>query len=169
MPRPTSPKDRAPSLTIATEPFDGDGARWVVAQAEAELLARYGFLGDGELTHRTDMFAPPRGFFLVGRIGSGSHPVGGVGLRPLSETVGEVKRLWVDPARRGQRVGLALMGLLETTARDLGYATLRLATGWKQPEAIALYDASGWKRQVEPWDASSPLPEGVFLFSKDLR
>ncbi len=31
-------------LTLAREPYAGAGPRWVVAQAEAELVARYGFL-----------------------------------------------------------------------------------------------------------------------------
>jgi GNAT superfamily N-acetyltransferase len=98
---------------------------------------------------------------LVGRIGSDSPPAGGVGLRPLTETSAEVKRLWVDPARRGQGVGLALMDALEAAARDLGYATLRLETGPKQPEAIALYAGSGWTRRDGPDDE--------FRFFKELR
>ena len=35
-------------------------------------------------------------------------------------------------------------GALEDLARDLGYDGLRLATGVRQPEAIALYEASGF-------------------------
>jgi GNAT superfamily N-acetyltransferase len=115
------------------------------------------------------MFAPPRGFFLIGRIGSDADLVGGVGLRPHNETVGEVKRLWVDPTRRGHGFGLALMGHLETTARDLGYAELRLETGPKQPEAVSLYGASGWTRRDGPWDTNGCLPDGVIRFFKDLR
>src|SRR5271167_3306377 len=35
--------------TVARQPYDDDGPRWVVAQAEAEIVARYGELDDGEL------------------------------------------------------------------------------------------------------------------------
>jgi hypothetical protein len=36
------------------------------------------------------------------------------------------------------------MGALEDAGRDLGLATLSLVTGGRQPEAIALYTATGW-------------------------
>ncbi len=57
-----------------------------------------------------------------------------------------MRRLWVDPARRGCGVGRALMDALEQAAADLGHTTLQLATGDRQPEAVALYEATGWER-----------------------
>jgi hypothetical protein len=43
----------------------------------------------------------------------------------------------------------------------------RLETGRLQPEAIALYDASGWARQQEDWEGGS-IWEGSVHFTKDL-
>src|SRR6202021_954966 len=53
--------DRPPSATrrvhwVAREPYGNDGPRWVVAQAEAEIVARYGELDDDELGLTAAMF-----------------------------------------------------------------------------------------------------------------
>ncbi len=135
-----------PGLTVAREPYAGDGPRWVVAQAEAELVARYGELDDGERGLAAAMFDPPAGAFLVGRAGSAGPPVGGVGVRVVAPGLGEVRRLWVDPDCRGQGVARHLMATLEDAARSLGLSALRLVTGERQPEAVALYESSGWER-----------------------
>jgi len=52
-----------------------------VAQAEAELVARYGFLDGGEIGLTATMFDPPAGVFLIARVGGRSEPVGDAGLR----------------------------------------------------------------------------------------
>jgi hypothetical protein len=41
-------------------------------------------------------------------------------------------------------VARAPLGALERTARELGYAVVRLDTGARQPHAKALYAASGF-------------------------
>ncbi len=141
MPRPTSP------ITIGREDFAAEGPRFVVARAEAELVDRYGFLDAGETGLTAAMFDPPQGAFWVARRpGDAGPPAGGVGLRAMDSQTGEVRRLWVDPARRGQGLGRALMAALEEEARRLGHVRLRLATGDRQPEAVALYEATGWER-----------------------
>jgi GNAT superfamily N-acetyltransferase len=143
-------------LTLAIEPYAGEGPRWVVAQAEAELVLRYGFLDQGELGLTAAMFDPPAGAFVVGRAGAAGPAVGGVGVRALDPGrgpgfgagfgVGEIRRLWVAPDRRGLGVARRLMDAIEQAARDLGLTTLRLVTGERQPEAVALYDSTGWQR-----------------------
>src|SRR5262245_20833260 len=45
-------------------------------------------------------------------------------LAPLSAEVAEVRSLVVDEARRGQRLGVALVTALADRARELGYVTL---------------------------------------------
>ena len=144
MPRPTSAPP--PGVTIGREDYGSDGPRFVVARAEAELVERYGFLDAGEHGLTAAMFDPPTGAFLVGRAGDAGPPVGGVGLRAMGPDTGEVRRLWVDPAWRGRGVGRALMAALELAAADLGHMRLQLATGDRQPEAVALYEATGWGR-----------------------
>lgn len=40
----------------------------------------------------------------------------------------------------------ALLAALEDAARRLGYRIVRLDTGERQPHAIALYEAAGYRR-----------------------
>jgi len=145
MPDPTSAP--LPGVTIGREDYGCDGPRFVVARAEAELVARYGWLDESELGLTAAMFDPPTGSFWVARRpGDAGPPVGGVGLRTVDPQTGEVRRLWVDPAWRGRGLGRALMAALEQGATDLGHTTLQLGTGDRQHEAVALYEATGWER-----------------------
>ncbi len=79
MQRPTFAIPSRPEL--APEPAGDAGPRWVVACAEEELVARYGFLDPSELDLTPAMFDPPSGAFLVARSATRPDPVGGVGLR----------------------------------------------------------------------------------------
>jgi putative acetyltransferase len=93
--------------------------------------------------------------------------VGCGGVRLLSPGVGEIKRMYVAPGARGNGLGRALLTALEDAARELGCAALRLETGLRQPEAISLYEASGY-RQIPRYGywADSPL---AVCFQKPLR
>jgi GNAT superfamily N-acetyltransferase len=149
------------------EPFDDAAVQWVVAQAEAELVARYGFMADSETGLSAAKFDPPAGAFLVARAEPGNRLIGGVGVRRHTSEIGEVKRLWVHPGSRGLGIARALMQGLEAAGRELGFVTLRLETGSRQPEAVALYDGSGWERQHEDWEGG-PIMVGSVHFAKDL-
>ena len=68
---PASPS--VPAVVVRREPSDAESARWVVARAEEELVARYGLLDDGERGLTADMFDPPGGAFLVARAEGGTN------------------------------------------------------------------------------------------------
>jgi GNAT superfamily N-acetyltransferase len=165
--------DRSPSAiptarTVTREPYDDDGPRWVVAQAEAEIVERYGELDDGELGLTAAMFDPPNGAFLVARRGDAAGPpLGGVGMRAIHPGVGQIRRLWVDPGQRGQGIARALMDGVENAARELGLTDLRLGTGDRQPEAVALYASSDWNRVLVGHDGR-PVPPRHIWFTKQL-
>jgi GNAT superfamily N-acetyltransferase len=165
--------DRSPSalpanITLATEPYRDEGPQWVVGQAEAEIVLRYGDLEGDERGLTAAMFDPPNGAFLVARRGhAAGPPLGGVGVRAIHPGVGQIRRLWVDPAARGQGVARALMGGIEDAARELGLHDLRLGTGDAQPEAIALYASSGWERVFVGQDGR-PVPDRHIWFVKQL-
>ena len=133
-----------PTLTIEDESITTSGARSVLYAADDELKRRYG--GGGDEAHLdVDELAAPLGCFLVARIEGAI--AGGVGLRPIgppAEHLAEIKRLWVRPDLRRGGIALSLMGEIESRARSLGYERLYLETGPKQPEAVSLYNASGW-------------------------
>lgn len=95
-------------------------------------------------------FAPPGGSFLVGTVGAvgsfgGDISVGCIGIRRHTTDVAEIKRMYVRPAHRRRGHARDLLVAAEDRARELGYAALVLETGVHQPEAIALYQAHGYR------------------------
>ena len=153
------------AISLRPEPYASEGPRWVVAQAEAELVARYGGLDDGELGLTAAMFDPPAGVFLIARTESRAEPIAGAGLRSVAPGTGEVRRLWVDSAWRGRGIGREVMTRVEDAASDLDLSVLRIETGDRQPEAVSLYQSLGWER-VFVTQEGAPLPAGWIRFSK---
>jgi GNAT superfamily N-acetyltransferase len=72
--------------------------------------------------------------------------------------MGEIKRMYVEPDARGKGVGRTILRSLEQRARESRYTALRLETGARQPEAIALYESEGYL-PIEPYGfyRDSPL------------
>lgn len=60
---------------------------------------------------------------------------------------GEVKRMYVDPARRGQRIGARLLLALEAQMADARLPQALLETGEDQVEAVRLYRHAGYARR----------------------
>lgn len=71
-------------------------------------------------------------------------PVACGALRIDAEGYGEIKRMYVIPEARGEGLGRAILARIEDQARREGLALLRLETGIRQAEAIALYERSGY-------------------------
>ena len=59
---------------------------------------------------------------------------------------GELKRLFVDDAARGQGVADAIMDALEQAARERSIRTLRLETGTRSDAALRFYARRGYER-----------------------
>lgn len=74
----------------------------------------------------------------------GGEPVGCGAFKPFDADSVEIKRMFVQPAHRGQGVAQGVLGELEQWADELGYASGVLETGKRQPEAIRLYERSGY-------------------------
>jgi GNAT superfamily N-acetyltransferase len=129
-------------LTVRAEPYAGAVAQALIERVQADYVLRYG--GRDETAVDPTEFAPPGGRFLVAWLGA--EPVGATGLRRLADGVGEIKRMYVDPAHRGQGYARRLLAAVEEAARDLGYRRMQLETGTAQPEAMALYESSGYQR-----------------------
>lgn len=115
------------------------------AAALADLRARYG--GQGDDTPVTPMdFDPPDGGFLIAYLDG--VPAGCGGWRTLAEdeTAAEIKRMFVLPDYRNKGVASALLAAIEDSAHTAGKQRTVLETGEGQPEAIALYEKSGYER-----------------------
>ncbi len=119
-------------------------AAGLVADLERDLRARYDDDGAAGVPLDPAAFAPPRGTFLVAVLDG--RPVACGGLRPHAPGVGELKRMYVDPQVRGRGLARTVLAGLEDAGVRLGLRGLVLATGLRQPEAIALYAGAGWQR-----------------------
>ena len=72
------------------------------------------------------------------------EPVGCGAFKKYDENSVEIKRMYVRPDRRGMRIAAEILTDLESWANELGFKEYILETGFKQPEAIALYKRSGY-------------------------
>lgn len=75
-----------------------------------------------------------------------SEAVGCGAFKPYGEDGVEIKRMFVQPAARGQRIAEQVLTALEAWAREVGAVRCVLETGYKQPEAIRLYQRCGYER-----------------------
>ena len=135
-------------MTIGQEPVDAA----LLAESQAELIARYG----QDTEPGTKPTAADLSVFLVARDDTG-EAVGCGALRVLDDDTVELKRMYVRPAARGQGIGRALLAALEAAAARLGATRVRLETGPLQPDAIALYESSGY-REIPCWGAYAEAP-----------
>jgi GNAT superfamily N-acetyltransferase len=62
----------------------------------------------------------------------------------------EIKRMYVAPAARGNKLGAAVLDRLELEAGALGIDRLVLETGSRQAEAMQLYERAGFTAR-DPW------------------
>lgn len=72
------------------------------------------------------------------------HPVGVVGLRRLTETDAEVKRMFVRDEAKGKGIGKALLLTCIEAAKKLNYHAIKLDTAEYMHAAIKLYTDHGF-------------------------
>jgi putative acetyltransferase len=75
---------------------------------------------------------------------------------------GEVKRMYVSPAARGQGVAQRLLGALESEAQQRGVSHFMLETGPYQHQALGLYERLGYARRG-PYGDYRDDPLSVFM------
>ncbi len=117
-----------------------------------------------ELAALPGPYAPPGGELLLAK--RGDHVLGCIGLKPLAPGVAEIKRLFVREQARGLGVGKALIEAMTRTARERGYAEIKLDTLPQMQSAIALYQAAGFA-PIAPY-GSHAYP-GLVCFGKSLN
>lgn len=138
---------------VATNPYR-PAARLLVDHLWEELDRRYGPNPGSRFT--PEQIDVPGLLFVVAK--ADGRPVGCGAVLPFSEEVGEIKRMWVEPDARRQGVAEGILYGLESMAREKGYQFLRLETGIRQPEAVALYTKWGYA-PIDCWGvyAGDPL------------
>jgi GNAT superfamily N-acetyltransferase len=116
---------------------------------------------DQELETLPGKYALPHGALLLASVGG--EPAGCVGLRPFPEVeqACEMKRLYVRPAFRGDKLGILLVQQIIDEARERRYARLRLDTHPPTMQsAVALYRRFNF---VVVSEVTNPVPELVYM------
>jgi len=143
---------------IAPEPPRQDAVLDLIRQSDALMASLY----PAESNHMLDVASleqPEMRFFVARRDG---RVVGCGALRIGSYGQAELKRMFVDPATRGLKVGRDLLARIEDEARGLGVRLIQLETGIHQPEAIGLYRRFGY-RECGPFGGYGPDPLSLFM------
>jgi GNAT superfamily N-acetyltransferase len=142
-------------LEFVAATHDDALAQPLLAELAAEYALRYGGTPEAHLAWLpvpvTELTAPDGGL-LIGVLRG--VPVTGGAFRRFDADTAELKRIWTDSAHRRRGYARALLAALEAETAARGYWRLYLITGNRQPEAEALYDATGYRR-VTP---EPPMP-----------
>ncbi len=133
-------------LEIRLVPYEHPDATALIGRVQDLYVERYG--GPDDSPMEAGMFDPPTGAFFVGYLGGVPIATGawrnsgepGLG----STNTAEIKRMYIVPEVQRGGYGRRMLAHLERTAREAGYDVIVLATGNRQPEAIAMYLATGY-------------------------
>jgi putative acetyltransferase len=143
---------------IARESPDQPEIRALLSASDAYMASLY----PAESNHLLDVESLKRDqvTFLVARVGR--QAMGCAALVRCGDEWAEIKRMFVMPEARGRRLGRSLLQRLEAVAIEHGITLLRLETGLKQPEALALYRSAGFV-DIGPFGEYGPDPHSVFM------
>ena len=170
----TTPRVAA-AIRLAETPADIALARELFNEYAQWLGVDLCFQGfDRELATLPGAYAPPRGRLLLAGVPPAAF--GCIALRPLETQaacgsgaedpdengkIGEVKRLYVQPAHRGEGWGRRLADALIAEARTIGYRELKLDTLDWMDDARELYAKLGFRECPAYYD--TPLPGVVYM------
>lgn len=115
-------------------------------------------------TYPEECFAPPDGALLV--LLERGIPVAGGAFQRYDDHTAELKRIWTSRQHRRRGLGRIVVIELEAEARRRGYSRIYLTTGWRQPEAVALYLAAGYTALFDPLRPAEEI--GPHPFEKHL-
>ncbi len=110
-------------------------------------------------------------YFVVARRDGDAVGCGAVRVMPPEPATdgkpyGEIKRMYVHPLARGQGIARAVLEKLETRLLGRGIQLATLETGDCQPEALRLYEQSGFT-QRPPFGGYEANPTSLF-YAKQL-
>ena len=154
----------APLVVEPTE-LDDPATLDLVSRLNHELASAAIEPGENHFTLSADQVIGDRGVMLRARYDG--ELVGCGAVRTIEPAVGEIKRMFVDRSMRGLKIGAALLDQLELAATGLGLTELRLETGPRQPEAVALYERAGYVR-CPAWGEYLDTPTTSLCYHKPL-
>jgi putative acetyltransferase len=152
-----------PEISIGPEDPRHQDIRRLIAESDAYMQALY----PPESNHLVDVdaLAASDTVFLVAR--RNGELLGSIAFRVIAPGHAEMKRMFVRAEARGVGLGRRLLQALEDAARRQHIDRISLETGIRQPEAIGLYRASGY-RDCPPFGTYRHDPLSLFM-TKRLR
>jgi putative acetyltransferase len=143
--------------TISIQVDDPAVARELIEQLDALHISLY----PAESNHLLplDALREANVTFLVARI---DGTIAGCGAFVNNGDYAELKRMFVSPEFRGQKLGRRLLDELETRMKAAGIGIARLETGIAQAEALGLYERAGYRRRG-PFGEYCEDPLSVFM------
>jgi ribosomal protein S18 acetylase RimI-like enzyme len=158
-------------MELCTVPYDHPDAVTLITGVQQVYVDRY---GDEDITPVDPAeFSAPQGYFVVGYLDGVPAACGGwrahdeAPEEPLQVGDAEIKRMYVVDSARGRGLARRVLAHLEETAVSAGRTRIVLETGTRQPEAIALYESSGYDRMPN-FGTYRDHPDSL-CFGKDLR
>ena len=145
-------------LTIEPARADAPDAAALITELDGYLAGLYPPQSNHGLTI-AQIAQPNVRFFVLRQAG---EAIGCGAFVNVDGEYAEIKRMYVRPGERGRRLGRRLLEFVEARARDDGLRLARLETGIAQPEALALYERSGYRRRG-PFGSYEPDPLSVFM------
>lgn len=139
----------------------------LMAELTAELETRYDGSAELDVTRMPELHSVSRDDVQFVIAWLDEQAVGCGAIRPIDTQATEVKRMYVRPAARGKGISRLILAKLESLAKESGFNTTRLETGRQQPEAIGLYESSGYTR-IPCYGVYAQNPESV-CYEKILR
>jgi GNAT superfamily N-acetyltransferase len=163
---PTVPDDRFVYVSVH-DPL----AQPLLDELAYEYSSRYaGLIDKDEIAkemqrYPAEAFAPPQGAFVL-LLRDGQAIAGGAFMPHADPGTTEFKRIWASRNHRRQGLARRVLAELEAQALRQGYTRVYLGTGPRQPEAVGLYQTSGYTL-LSSHDFGEDEPPGV-LFEKHL-
>jgi len=145
-------------IRVGRETIDTPDAMALVRELDAHLEALY----PPESRHglNFEKLRAPNVSLVLARDESGAAH--GCGAIVFYDDFAELKRMYTRPASRGHGVGAAVVGFLESLARERGHAVVRLETGVKQLAALSFYEGLGYARRGA-FAGYKPDPLAIFM------
>ena len=152
------------TVEIRLEDPDQPEIHALLAASDAYMAALY----PAESNHLLDIgsLRRPEVRFLVARLDG--RAVGCGAVVAAGGDGAEIKRMFVASTARGRNIGRRLLDGLEALAIEGGIRWLRLETGIKQPEALALYRSAGFA-EIGPFGSYAADPLSIFMEKKIQR
>jgi GNAT superfamily N-acetyltransferase len=130
-------------VVLRDEALDGAAASDLLAAFASEIASLYpGWHPGVGPSAAPDDFVPPSGAFVVAY--AERRAVGCGGVKQIDDRHAEIKRLYVAPEARKSGIARRILARLEQRARESGYAVVRLDTGSRQAQALALFRSTGY-------------------------